>query len=160
MWVMGGRSSSTNYLYSSEFITQENAVPGPNMPTNIAYHCAVKYNESHVYAIGGFYHSGSYYYHYNDVYIFNPLENFSSKSGPEMNYRRKGHGCAVMNDGESSVIVVAGGYGYHKSYSDGSYNMGNPLNKVEILDPSSGQWNMGKKSHIKSKYTIEIMNSF
>ena len=55
-----------------------------------------------------------------------------------------------MHDGESSVIVVAGGYGMLSSESVSSTAA--QLNSVEILNPSSGQWTMGKKSHIKSKY--------
>ena len=58
-----------------------------------------------------------------------------------MNYRRNNHGCTVMHDGETSVIVSAGGLG--RLSSQASSSNGN-LNSVEILDPSLGQWNMGK----------------
>ena len=70
-----------------------------------------------------------------------------------MNYKRRAHGCAVMHDGESSVIVVAGGQGCQSSSSSCSSNSAvEYLSTVEILDPSLGQWTMGKKSHFKSKY--------
>ena len=89
MWFMGGKSASTTYLSSSEFITLENSVPGPSLHTyGYAYDCAVKYNESHVYRIGGTDHSGSTTWHYGFTYIYNPLDNFSRTSGPTMNYRR------------------------------------------------------------------------
>ena len=138
MWVLGGYDGS-NYLSSSEFLTLDNAVAGPSLPYKMGYHCAVKFNESQIYVIGGYYNDLSDRSHY--VYIFNPLDNFSYKQGPSMNYRRNGPGCAVMHDGETSVIVSAGGYGRLSSQAASSNN---GLNSVEILDPSLGQWNMGK----------------
>ena len=138
MWVLGGYGGS-NYLSSSEFITLENAVAGPSLPYKIGNHCAVKFNESQIYVIGGFYGDWSDRSHY--VYIFNPLDNFSYKKGPSMNYRRLNHGCAVMHDGETSVIVSAGGHGRLSSQASSSNAY---LNSVEILDLSVGQWNMGK----------------
>ena len=105
MWVVGGWDGS-NFLSSSEFITLENAVAGPSLPYKMYLHCAVKFNESQIYVIGGIYGDRNDY-----VYIFNPLDNFSYKQGPSMNYRRRYHGCAVMHDGETSVIVSVGGYG-------------------------------------------------
>ena len=152
MWVMGGRdgSSSYDYISSSEFISLKNSVPGPSINSLNAYFCSVKYNESHVYEIGGYYRysSSSEIYIYG-TNIYNPLDNFSRTSGPAMNYRRRYPGCAVMHNGESSVIVVVGGHGCHSSQHPCSPMI--QLNTVEILDPSLGQWTMGKKSHFKSK---------
>merc|ERR1712218_504877 len=95
MWVLGGRDS--NRLSSTEFITLEKAVSGPSLPHRVSDHCAVKFNESQIYVIGGI-ANGQYT---NDVYVFNPLDNFSYKYHSAMNYQRGIHGCAIMNDGES-----------------------------------------------------------
>ena len=159
MWVMGGRDNSPGYPYlsSTELISLEKAVPGPSLKYGYTYNknaafCSVKYNETHVYEIGGYYgHSSSTRVYRSNTVIYNPLDNFSSKPGPEMNYRRKYPGCAIMNDGESSVIVVAGGYGCQSSSSSHCSSI-DYHDSVEILDPSLGQWTMGKKSHFKSKY--------
>ena len=98
MWVIGG-SDGGKYLSSTEFITLEKSVTGPILPHTMVHHCAVKFNESQIYVIGG-YAQGS---NTNDVYVFNPLDNFSSKYHSDMNYFRIKHGCAVMNDGKSLV---------------------------------------------------------
>ena len=138
MWVMGGYGNG--YLSSTEFITLEKAVSGPSLPHAVSYHCAVKFNESQIYVIGGLVVNGQYFQYTNDVYVYNPFENFSNKYHSAMNYQRGQHGCAVMNDGESLVIVVAGGRGKLPSSSSRAY-----LDSVEIMDPSLGQWNIGKK---------------
>ena len=136
MWVIGGYGSS-NWLSSTEFITLEKAVSGPSLPHAVDNHCAVKYNESQIYVIGGVV-NGQYT---NDVYVFNPLDNFSNKYHSTMNYQRADHGCAVINDGQSLVIIVGGGYGkLSASSSSNAY-----LDSIEILDPSLGQWIIGKK---------------
>ena len=132
MWVMGGYGNG--YLSSTEFITTEKAVSGPSLPHAVNAHCAVKFNESQIYVIGGTVDGQKS----NDVYVFNPLDNFSYKYHSSMNYQRVYHGCAVMKDGESSVIVVGGGWFPSSSSNDW-------LDSVEILDPSLGQWIIGKK---------------
>ena len=135
MWVMGGTSVGSNAyspelsISSTEFITLDTAVSGPNLPFEVAYHCAVKLNESHIYVIGGYVNKQET----SDVYVFNPLDNFSYKYHSAMNYQRRLHGCAVAHVGESSIIVVAGGY------------KNNYLDSVEIFDHSIGHWNIGKK---------------
>ena len=134
---MGGYGNG--YLSSTEFITLEKAVSGPSLSHAVAFHCAVKFNENQIYVIGGRDTNGQYT---NDVYILNSHDNFSYKYHSNMNYQRGGHGCAVMNDGQSLVIVVAGGYGKLSSSSSSSKAF---LDSVEILDPSLGQWNIGKK---------------
>ena len=110
--------------------------PGPSLPEVLYSFCAVKFNESQIYVIGGL--NGPQ--KRNLVYIFNPLDNFSYIEGPGMNYRRQAHGCAVMHFGGSSAIVVTGGYGGLSTSSSNSQ-----LETVEIYDPSIGQWQMGKK---------------
>ena len=141
MWVIGGWDGS-NRLSSTEFITLEKAVTGPSLPHALLYHCAVKFNESQIYVIGGEDKEGVNNGQYtNDVYVFNPLDNFSYIHHSAMNYQRGNHGCAVMNDGESLIIVVAGGNGKLSSSSSSKAH----LDSVEILDPSLGQWIIGKK---------------
>ena len=53
---------------------------------------------------------------------------------PELIYARELHACAVMDNGDTEMIVVAGGYG----------EFGNVLDTVEILKPNS-YWERGKK---------------
>ena len=136
MWIMGGRWYDS-YLSSTEFITLDNSESGPSFPHPMWDLCAVKFNESQIYVIGG---EGNGQYS-NEVYVYNPLDNFSYKYHSTMNYRRSNPGCAIMNDGDSMVIVVAGGYGRLSS----SYSSNGELDSSEILDPSQGQWNIGKK---------------
>ena len=138
MWVIGGYSGSSAVL-STEFITLEKSVPGPSLPKELSFVCAVKYNESQIYVTGGY--GGSVIS--SLVYIFNPLDNFSYIEGPGMNYRRQAHACAMMHFGGSSAIVVTGGYGGLSTSSSNDY-----LKTVEIYDPSIGQWQMGKKIYL------------
>ena len=134
MWVIGGYSGSSAVL-STEFITLEKSVPGPSLPEVLYSFCAVKFNESQIYVIGGL--NGPQ--KRNLVYIFNPLDNFSYTQGPSMYNYRYTHACSVMHFGGSSAVVVAGGRG--GTYSSAS----SYLNSVEIYDPSIGQWQYGKK---------------
>ena len=68
---------------------------------------------------------------------FNPQNGFARKQGPSLNTPRIGHSCSTMRDGETTFIIVAGGY-------NGGY-----LDSVEIYDPTNNTWHQGKINYKK-----------
>ena len=72
----------------------------------------------------------------DEVYIVNPLDNFSVIPGPSLlNARENNIQCAVMHGGDTSKIVVMG------AIMGGSWDSPD----IEILDISQNQWKVGKK---------------
>ena len=134
LWIMGGHSDSINENSSTtELITLDSAtsVSGPVLPMGVYESCAVKYNQSHIYLTGGRGKSVEKWQHQNEVWIYNTLIDGGSSSwieGPKMNRKRSEHGCTVLHHGLKSWIVVAGG----------------SRQTVEILDPNTNKWVMGK----------------
>ena len=105
------------------------------MPKAITSFCAVKVNQSHIYLIGGEYKdSDGVWTKVDEVYIINPLDNFSHIQGPSLLNGRSNHKCAVMHKGDTSKILVMGGHGSSGIVED-----------AEILDISQNQWIEGKK---------------
>ena len=78
----------------------------------------------------------------DEVYIFNPLDNFSFIQGPSLLNGRIFPQCTVMHKGDTSKILVMGGHGSSSVVED-----------VEILDISQNQWIEGKKKMYKHFYT-------
>ena len=121
-------------LSSTEFITLDPAtsVNGPALPNELYASCAVKYNDTHIYLTGGLDASDWT----NKVWIYNTILDAGSSSwteGPRMNNKRGTHGCTVLHHGQSSWIVVAGGYNSYGDY----------LKSMEILDPNTNKWVKG-----------------
>ena len=109
------------------------------MPKALHGFCAVKVDQSHIYLIGGDYvDSDGVWTKVDEVYIINPLDNFSHIQGPSLLNGRSNHQCAVMHKGDTSKILVMGGNGS----PDSGY--------VEILDISQNQWIEGKKKRCTS----------
>ena len=137
LWLLGG----VNYrgkLSTTEFIKLDNtatSVVGPALPHVLQGGCAVKYNNTHIYLIGG------YTSDYEDrVLIYNTILDSWTRA-PRLNIARDDHGCAVLHhEGESWIIVIGG---YKNGYGQTS---------VEVLDPNNGfpKWVQGE--NIKKTY--------
>ena len=118
---------------TTEFIIQGqiHGVPGPKLPNYWVASCAVKLSDEEIFVIGGTLESVNT----NEVWIYNPMNEFTRKKGPYMNNKRGCHSCSTMRDGEKTLIIVAGG-----SNEDGS----SVLDSVEIYDPTDNSWRSGK----------------
>ena len=135
-WIMGGyKAGGYNgklHLDSTEFITTGGAINGPTLPEGVSHSCAVKFPDTgDVYLAGGLtYHTNRI----NNVWVSNPSNEFTFTQGPSLITARFEHACGTMSIGAKSIIVAVGGY-------DSSDNL---LASVEILDPMSNQWVVGK----------------
>ena len=135
LWILGGWNDSGT-VSSTELITLDAAtsVNGPALPNKLGASCAIKYNSSHIYLTGGYNNSDQT----NKVWIYNTILDAGSSSwteGPRMNNKRGTHGCTVLHHGQSSWIVVAGGYDGKK-----------PVKRMEILDPNKKKWVQGENT--------------
>ena len=132
-WILGGIDGiGKPILASTEFIIkgQTNSISGPNLPHTLYNVCAVKRSDEEIFVIGG--NDGSNAR--NEVWIYNPQNEFARKQGPSLNIARKYHSCSTMRDGEKTYIVVVGGY---RGPSE-------VLDSVEIYDPTDKNWHLGK----------------
>ena len=128
LWLLGG----LNYrgrLSTTEFIKLDGSVVGPALPHVLSGSCAIKYNNTHIYLIGGY--TSDYE---NRVLIYNTIHDSWTK-GPRLNIARIDHGCGVLHhEGESWIIVIGG------------YSNGYGQTSVEVLDPNNGfpKWVQGE----------------
>ena len=148
LWILGGTGwhspelKDYGALNSTEFIGIDSNVghPGPNLPYLLSKPCAVKYSEDKIYVIGGsrYNNAGNIVDGFsNKNLIFNPMNGFTHIEGPSMISDRRMHSCGLMNNGNQSKIVVAGGE-----------NIQDPkgvLSSVEIFDPTTNKWSPGKE---------------
>ena len=136
LWILGGYGGYNGNPYSNntEFIFQgqTNGTLGPQLPYGMFKMCAVKRSEQEIFVIGG--QDGLRYQYRNETWIYDPQNEFSRKPGPSLNYKRGGHSCSTMKDGDDNLIIVAGGL------LDGNA----PLDSVEIYNPTSNTWDLGK----------------
>ena len=134
LWLLGGlnyrgRLSTTEFIKLDAASDSATSVIGPALPHILSDSCAVKYNNTHIYLIGG------YTSDYEDrVLIYNSILDKWTK-GPRLNTGRTDHGCAIIHHGGESWIIVVGGY-----------SNGNGLTSVEVLDPNNGfpKWVQGE----------------
>ena len=135
LWILGGYGGYNGNPYSNntEFIFQgqTNGTLGPQLPYGMFKMCAVKRSEQEIFVIGG--QDGTPQYR-KETWIYDPQNEFSRKPGPSLNYKRGGHSCSTMKDGDDNLIIVAGGL------LDGNA----PLDSVEIYNPTSNTWDLGK----------------
>ena len=134
IWILGGQCYFA-LLDSTEYIIQgqTDGVPGPELPYGLRAMCAVKLSEHEIFVIGGMSDADESNHTYrNEVWIYDPQNGFNQTQGPSLNSHRSAHSCSIMNDGEMTFIIVAGGY-------NGVY-----LNSVEIYDPTNKTWTYGK----------------
>ena len=104
-WMLGGLGDVDEY---TEVIWEGQVVGdiGPKLPYLISQMCAVKLSAQEIFLIGGW--DGSQCI--NQVWVFDPQNEFERKEGVSLNMKRCSHSCSIMRDGEKIVIVVAGGY--------------------------------------------------
>ena len=139
LWIMGGTTDGSHVIDSTEFVTTEGAVNGPQLPDSIKAHCSVRFPDNgNVYVIGGLGYGpcdsdGCFYR--RKVWVANPSNGFTFAQGPKLRTARSHHACGTMSIGTKSIIVVAGGISHNNR----------PLNPgtVEILDPQTNQWVAG-----------------
>ena len=132
LWITGGWSSDTGRLASSEYITLEGSIPGPDMPIYISSHALVAINKTCSLLIGGR-TTGSvtiptvYYFEHEGKYW---------NQGPDLMQARVTHAAGLVIDETTydEYVVVTGG----------EYN-GIRLDSTEIL--IDNQWNLGKITH-------------
>ena len=133
IWLIGGSSwTAWGLLDSTEFVTKDGAVSGPILPEISKAACAIKFDSNgYVYLISGETDSGLT----DNVWISNPLDEFTFIQGPSVISARSNCGCATMSIGAKKIIIAAGG-------EFGSYNY---LSSVEVLDPLTNNiWVAGK----------------
>ena len=132
LWILGGYNKNGHpYSSTTEFIVQgqTNGTLGPELPYELFNFCAVKRSDQEIFVIGGF--DGETHYR-NETWIYDPQNEFSRKPGPSLNYKRGGHSCSTMKDGDNDLIIVAGGH-------EGAH-----LDSVEIYNPKSNTWDLGE----------------
>ena len=132
-WLLGGISAEI-VLDSTEIIFQgdTNRYSGPNLPYKMFGMCAIKLSDDEIFVIGG---GDEDYNDRNEVWIYNPQNDFARKQGPSLNIARQGHSCSTMRDGEKTFIVVVDGF-----RGSGS------ADSVEIYDPTDKTWHFGKSN--------------
>ena len=130
LWIMGGELRNHMNLDTTEFVTIEGSVNGPQLPEPVSAHCSVHFpGNGNVYVIGGLNASSQ---SINKVWVANPSNKFTFAQGPSLITARYQHNCGIMSIGTKSIIVVAGGIGRNTCHSS-----------VEILDPLTNQWVAG-----------------
>ena len=113
-WVTGGISNMENYvkLNSTEFITFDEAIHGPNMPRALHGHCVVVINSTFSMIIGGYTENpeDSTFYFDHDKYEW--------INGQSLIQARYYHAAGIIIDevtGEDFVVVTGGQTNAHDS---------------------------------------------
>ena len=134
LWILGGQNNGGNrILFSTEYIFSDGRTEnGPEMPTALTRHAAVKINQSTSLLAGGNEFIRDTYWFYNG--------NFTK--GPSLLKRRRSLSLGIVRDSETLLeyVVATGGY-------DGNY-----LSDVEILNGTS--WKAGKLLKLKQNITL------
>ena len=132
LWITGGWSSDTGTLATSEYITLEGSIPGPDMPIPVDLHALVAINKTCSLLIGG---RTTGLVTIPTVYYFDREGQIWSQ-GPDLMQARKSHAAGLVTDETTydEFVIVTGGdyYGFF-------------LDSTEIL--IDNQWNLGKITH-------------
>jgi hypothetical protein len=133
LWITGGVNMDTHSrLASSEYITLEGSIPGPDMPIPIDLHALVAINKTCSMLIGG---RNSESIRLPTVYYFEH-EGKNWSQGPDLIQARVSHAAGIVTDETTyDEFVIATG---------GNYN-GIKLDSTEML--IDNQWNLGKIAH-------------
>ena len=135
LWIMGGELRNHMSLDTTEFVTVEGSVNGPQLPEPVSAHCSVHFpGNGNVYVISGIHGSLPNTKFSNKVWVANPSNKFTFSQGPSLDTPRQWPTCGTMSIGTKSIIVVAGG----------NEDLTKITSSVEILDPLSNQWVAGK----------------
>ena len=132
LWITGGLNSDTgSYLASSEYITLEGSIPGPDIPIHIIVHALVAINKTCSMIIGGrTWASGSS--GSPTVYYF-VHEGNNWSQGQDLMQARESHAAGIVTDETTyeEIVTVTGGE-----------NNGIYLDSTETL--IDNQWHLGK----------------
>ena len=134
LWITGGGNTDTNsILASTEYITLEGSIPGPDMPIPLDNHALVAVNKTCSLLIGGRTTGLAaiptvYYFEHED-------KNWSQ--GPDLIQPRRTHAAGIVTDETThdEFVIVTGGEDYNGIF----------LDSTEIL--IDNQWHQGKISH-------------
>ena len=128
LWITGGWSSDTGRLATSEYITLEGSIPGPEMPIPIQSHALVVINKTCSLLIGGRTTGVTL----PTVYYFEH-EGKNWSQGPDLIQARREHAAGIVTDETmyDEFVIVTGGE-YHGIW----------LDSTEIL--IDNQWHLGK----------------
>ena len=88
-----------------EFSTFEQSIQGSDMPTGIYGHCIIKLNDNEALLTGGRNNSGRT----RDTWYFT-YDSKTWRQGPSLIEGRSYHGCGKFTIGNTTVLVVAGGF--------------------------------------------------
>ena len=133
LWITGGWSSDTYSTFaSSEYITLEGSIPGPEMPIPLDLHALVAINKTVAMLIGGYTYLSVTL---PTVYYFEH-EGKNWSQGPDLMQARRGHAAGIVTDETmyDEFVIVTGG----------EYN-GILLDSTEVL--IDNQWHQGKIAH-------------
>ena len=132
LWITGGWSSDTGTLATSEYITLEGSIPGPDMPIPVDLHALVAINKTCSLVIGG---RTIGPVDLATVYYFEH-EGKNWSQGPDLIQARSSHAAGLVTDETTydEFVIVTGG----------EYN-GINLDSTEIL--IDNQWHLGKITH-------------
>ena len=134
---------------STEYVTLEGSLEGPEMLVSLFNHAIVGINITHSLIIGG---ESEFYENNGNIYGYGSLYGYGSKKthyfdhiaeqwiiGPELLYLRSSHDVGIVRDQamKQTLVVVTGGYDYIE-------NSG--IESTEIL--IGNNWQQGKMHHI------------
>ena len=114
---------------------------GLPIPHPLLNSCAVKYNASSIFIIGGHNPLASKQSSkiLSSTWIYEPDNDFHRRQGPPLIIGRKAHSCSVFNSNGKSVILVAGGRTGIMHWAAEAIT-----ETVEIYDPMLNQgWKFG-----------------
>ena len=126
---------------TTEFVTKEFSMQGLPIPHPLLNSCAVKYNASSIFIIGGHNPLASKQSSkiLSSTWIYEPDNDFHRRQGPPLIIGRKAHSCSVLNSNGKSVILVAGGRTGIMHWAAEAIT-----DTVEIYDPMLNQgWKFG-----------------
>ena len=104
LWVTGGLNANNVVTKTTEFVTLDESIVGPNLPEPISDHCLARINSTVIALIGG--DTGTYS---AKTYFFDERSQ-DWTSGPNMIEARYLHGCSVITNNGKQYLTVAGGY--------------------------------------------------
>ena len=111
LWVTGGMWDIEKTPHkSTEFVTEETSIQGPDLPNPLSSHCMVTLQPDQIMIIGGFKNRARS----EETYIFHMsnLDNVTYERGPDLSEKKNGMACGmiVTEDTGEQIVVSAGGH--------------------------------------------------
>jgi hypothetical protein len=139
LWMTGGWLDGSGRTKSTEFVQLTGTTPGPDLPLEVAFHCLVSLNDTHVLLIGG--KDGTFS---KATFFFN-TDHKTWTNGPSLILGRNYHSCALFKSpqhGHTDTVIVTGGYN------------GGHLASTEFLNLDRNSWESGKGQLNSSQFAI------